>query len=69
MNFFLSAHPTTASTSDVVIILFFFVGVFVLYLLRDAPGFKLLWFIVRTFLLVVLATLAIGFIKDKISDK
>jgi hypothetical protein len=69
MNIFLSAHPTTATPFEIFVVLFFCVGVFILYLLRKLPLLNDLWFYIRTFLCILIANFAWGFFKDKISKK
>ena len=44
-------------------------AIFVLYLLRNTnPLFKGIWFVVKWFFIILLATLTINYAKDKVKD-
>ena len=52
----------------IVVNFLFWGGIILLYTFREIPIIGKIWNVVKIFLLVLLATLALGFVKEKFKD-
>jgi len=68
MSFFLESYPPIIPEHTLVIGVVFWVGFFVVCVLRKFPIFNMIWSVMSFFLLVLLAVLGVNFLKKEIKS-
>lgn len=68
MNF-LTTYPPDISIGEGIAMILFFTGIYLLYAFREIPIIGKIWYVVKIFFTVLLVTLLLGFVKDKVKNE